>query len=96
MAAWIKDDWEAIPTSQVVISSKPCGIVVAADGSEDREIKYFKLGHSYHSAIEMLQSMDNSKQFSGGCDIFDLLWHAVSTVTFLTFAFLVNRTEEDW
>jgi len=58
IASWIKDAWEAIPSSQIVNSMKHCRIVVAPDGSEVREIKCFKPGHPCHCAVDLPRSSD--------------------------------------
>ena len=61
IASWIKDAWDAIPTSQIINSMKQCGLAVAGDGSEDQEIECFKPGHPCHSAIDLLRSSEGAE-----------------------------------
>lgn len=59
IASWITEAWDAVPTIQIKRSMKQCGISVAPDGSEDKEIECFKQGQPCYSTINLLRCENN-------------------------------------
>ena len=55
LCQWVSSVWSQIPKQQISDSFKQCGISVATNGSEDKEIVCFKEDQPCHSGLSTLQ-----------------------------------------